>query len=125
MVTTTLAEARADVGSTCSRDGNNDAGGGGRGSRLSLARVMAATILAEALADVGSTGLRDGNNDAGGGARGCRLSLARVKARLRCLGSIVGWLLLACWTATRAAKHTMAFACLIDGNDAGEAEDSV
>jgi hypothetical protein len=52
--TTTLAEARADVGPTCSRDGNDDAGRGARGRRLSLARVTATTTLAEARADVGS-----------------------------------------------------------------------
>jgi hypothetical protein len=33
---TTLAEARADTGSTCSRDGDDDAGGGVRGRRLHL-----------------------------------------------------------------------------------------
>jgi hypothetical protein len=53
--TTTLAEARADAGPTCLRDGDDeDAGGGARGRRLSLARVMATTTLAEAHADVGS-----------------------------------------------------------------------
>jgi hypothetical protein len=36
-VMTTLAEARTDVGSTCSRDGDDDAGGGAHGRRLSLA----------------------------------------------------------------------------------------
>jgi hypothetical protein len=36
-MTTMLAEARADVGSTCSRDGDDDAGGGTRGRWLSLA----------------------------------------------------------------------------------------
>jgi hypothetical protein len=36
-MTTMLAEARADVGSTCSRDGDDDVGGGARGLRLSLA----------------------------------------------------------------------------------------
>jgi hypothetical protein len=36
-MTTMLVEARADVGSTCSRDGNDDAGGGARGRWLSLA----------------------------------------------------------------------------------------
>jgi len=43
-----------------SRDGDDDAGGGARGRRLSLARVTATTTLAE--------------------ARGRRLSLARVTA---------------------------------------------
>jgi len=61
---------------------DDDAGGGARGRRLSLARVTATTTLGEARADVGSTGLRDGDNDAGGGARGRRLSLARVKATM-------------------------------------------
>jgi len=69
-----LVEARADVGSR-SRDGDDDAGGGACGRRLSLARVTATTMLAEACADVGSTFLRDGDDDAGGGARGRRLYL--------------------------------------------------
>ena len=34
---TTLAEARADVGSTCSRDGDGNAGGGTCGRQLLLA----------------------------------------------------------------------------------------
>jgi len=34
--TTTLAEAHADVGSTCSHDSNDDAGGGARGCQLYL-----------------------------------------------------------------------------------------
>jgi hypothetical protein len=81
-VTTTLSEARADVGSTSLRDGDDDAGGGPRGRRLSLARVTVTTTLSEARADVGSTcSSRDGDDDAGGGARGRRLSLARVTAR--------------------------------------------
>ena len=46
-VMTTLAEACADVGSTCSCDGDNDAGGGVRGCWLSLARVMATMTLAQ------------------------------------------------------------------------------
>ena len=37
------------------RDGDDDAGGGARGRRLSLARVATTTTLAEARADVGST----------------------------------------------------------------------
>jgi len=61
-------------------DGDDNAGGGARGRRLSLTRVTATTTLAEARADVGSTCLRDGDDDAGGGARGRRLSLARVMA---------------------------------------------
>jgi hypothetical protein len=52
--TTTLAEARPDVGSTCSHDGDDDAGRGACGHRLSLARVTATTTLAEARADIGS-----------------------------------------------------------------------
>jgi len=56
-VTTTLAEARADVGSTCSRDGDDNAGGKVR-------------------TDLGSTCSRDGDEDDGGGARGLGLSLA-------------------------------------------------
>jgi len=55
--TTTLAEARADVSSTCSRDGDDDAGG-------------------KAPTDVGSTCSHDGDNDGGGGGRGHQLSLA-------------------------------------------------
>ena len=108
----TLAEARADIGSRL-RDFDDEDGGGGRGRRLSLARVTAATILAEARADVGFTRLRDGNNDAGRGARGRRLSLACVKARTTMS-----------WQHCRPALM-MAFACLIDGNDAGKVEDSV
>jgi len=78
--TTTLAEAPADVGSR-SRDGDDDAGRGARGRRLSLARVTATTTLAEARADVGSTCSRDGNDVAPRRgieprARGRRLSLA-------------------------------------------------
>ena len=52
--TTTLAEARADISSRLRDDGDDYAGGGGRGRRLSLARVTATTTLAEARADVGS-----------------------------------------------------------------------
>ena len=63
-----------DFGSR-SHDGNDNAGRGARGRRLSLTRVTATTTLAEARADVGSTCSRDGNNDAGGGARGRRLYL--------------------------------------------------
>ena len=84
-VTMTLAEARVDIGSRL-RDFDDDAGGGGRGRRLSLARVTATTTLAEARADVGSTCSRDGDNDGGGGARGHRLSrsssLTHLTARI-------------------------------------------
>ena len=64
-----------DVGS-CSRDGDNNAGGGARGRWLSLARVTGTTTLAEARADVSSTCLHDGNDDAGKGTRGRRLLLS-------------------------------------------------
>ena len=75
------------------------------------------------------------HDDANGGGAYKKLLLAGSPSRnrqerqwrggLRCLGSIAGRLLLACWTAARAAEHTMALACLIDGNNAGKAEDSV
>jgi len=98
----TLAEARADVGSTCSRDGDDDAGGGARGRRLSLVRVKATTTLAEVRADVGSRS-RDGDDDAGGGARGRRLSLAwrQQRRRRRCARTLA--LTCACMKATTMA----------------------
>ena len=69
-----LLEARADVGSTGSRDGDNDAGGGARGRRLSLARLTATTMLAEVRADIGSRS-REGDDNGGGVGRGRHLSL--------------------------------------------------
>jgi len=66
---------------TCSRDGNNDTGGGAHGRRLSLPRVTTTTTLAEARADVSSTCSRDGDDVAPRRGiehrvRGRRLSLA-------------------------------------------------
>jgi hypothetical protein len=152
--TTTAAVAFVDVISH-SLDGKDRDGGGARGRRLSLARVndgaggarghwlllrdgennfALAALLALSRED-------DGNADDGTRrwcttmrtaaelTRHCSPSRDRRERQwrggLRCLGSIVGRLLLACWTAARAAEHTMALACLIDGDDAGEAEDSV
>ena len=115
----TAVVARVDIGSRCVTERTTVPG---RHRCLSLAKTTATLMMAR---DDGAR-RRERRRSLQGIVVGPRNRQERQwRGGLRCLDSIVGRLSLACWTAARAAEHAMALARLIDGDDAGEAEDSV